>query len=237
MMRMVQGLVGLLALPGEVLIEKGAMSRGLFFIMRGAVRIVGNPQPLSLAQLARLRAKFDAYDADGSGAIDSRELQELVRSLGYVMKRKELANLVADIDSDGSGLIEFKEFIELLQANKDILKQLDVGDDGARSTDYDDLDLSEGFFGENSVLTRLPAEKTVRALKFSDFFLLPRAVFNSVLEENRQMRNLVEEFARLRNVVAAEHSSEIPSFKRSMTRQKTMGRLLARGGSPPGLAA
>ena len=40
LMRMVQGLESLLALPGEVLIAQDSLSRGLYFIMRGSVALV-----------------------------------------------------------------------------------------------------------------------------------------------------------------------------------------------------
>ena len=58
--------------------------------------------------------------------------------------------------------------------------------------------LSEGFFGEESVLTSRASTMTVRAAKYSDFFLLPTAVFNGVLAQNSAMKVLVTDYARRR---------------------------------------
>lgn len=116
-LRMVQGLVPHLALPGDVIIEEGSIGLGLFFIMRGAVAIV---------------RRLDPPRIDETGAC----------------------------------------------VHEDILDEL-----------------TEGFFGEETVIHGRPASNTVRATKYSDFFLLPMAVFDAVVEGNATMRRNVLEYA------------------------------------------
>ena len=159
-LRMVQGLVTLLALPGDVLIKLGTMGRGLFFIMRGAVNITSKQPELSPKHKEELRLKFNKFDEDSSGSIDFKELKAAIVSLGYEVKASELRKMVDDIDSDGSGLIEFEEFVEMLMSRKEVLaavfpEALADFDEGEEQT--------EGFFGEETTLSRTPSTKTVRA--------------------------------------------------------------------------
>jgi Ca2+-binding EF-hand superfamily protein len=60
--------------------------------------------------LAKIKARFDDIDIDGSGSIDSTELFE---ALGE--PRSPFTDAVfAIIDIDGSGLIEFEEFVRIM---------------------------------------------------------------------------------------------------------------------------
>ena len=54
---------------------------------------------------------FNTFDADGSGAIDVDELGVLLKALCVPLKnKKELEDLMEDMDDDGSGDIDFDEF-------------------------------------------------------------------------------------------------------------------------------
>ena len=62
--------------------------------------------------------------------------------------------------------------------------------------DFDDgVDQSDGFFGEESTLSKRPSTLTVQAVTYCDFLVLPVDLLNSVLEKNEKMRALVEEYA------------------------------------------
>ena len=52
---------------------------------------------------ARLRAKFDIIDADGSGAIDKAELGQLLEDLGKDVSEAQLGVFFGLADKDGSG--------------------------------------------------------------------------------------------------------------------------------------
>eukprot|EP00802_Teleaulax_amphioxeia_P004240 Tamp_04244.p1 GENE.Tamp_04244~~Tamp_04244.p1 ORF type:complete len:542 (-),score=106.38 Tamp_04244:1741-3159(-) len=62
-----------------------------------------------------LRAAFDLFDADKSGALDYSEVRTAMESCGMTLTDKEIHDMAAHIDKDGSGTFEFAEFIELVK--------------------------------------------------------------------------------------------------------------------------
>jgi len=70
---------------------------------------------MSNVQLAKCRQAFEAFDADGSGAVDSDELGGVLRGLGYTPTDDEVMAMVRRVDADGSGEIEFNEFLPLME--------------------------------------------------------------------------------------------------------------------------
>ena len=65
-------------------------------------------------QMQELREAFDLFDTDGSGSIDTKELQVALRALGFDSKKEKVRKMIADIDLDGSGTIDFEEFVEMM---------------------------------------------------------------------------------------------------------------------------
>jgi len=53
---------------------------------------------------------FDRFDANKSGEIDIRELQELTRALGLSMDRESINNSMFELDTNRNGAISFLEF-------------------------------------------------------------------------------------------------------------------------------
>ena len=64
--------------------------------------------------MQELREAFDLFDTDGSGSIDTKELQVALRALGFDSKKEKVRKMIADIDLDGSGNIDFEEFVEMM---------------------------------------------------------------------------------------------------------------------------
>jgi hypothetical protein len=54
-------------------------------------------------QMQELREAFDLFDTDGSGTIETKELQVALRALGFDSKKEKVRKMIADIDLDGSG--------------------------------------------------------------------------------------------------------------------------------------
>jgi len=67
---------------------------------------------LSDDELAELRETFNHFDLDGNGRMDTKELANLLTSLGGDDAADGLDAAIAALDSDGNGTIEFDEFVE-----------------------------------------------------------------------------------------------------------------------------
>ncbi len=57
---------------------------------------------------------FDKYDADGSGAVDKKELQAVFAECGQSLTDEECGELMTEFDTDGNGELEFKEFLAMM---------------------------------------------------------------------------------------------------------------------------
>ncbi len=75
----------------------------------------GQDRPSS-PELARFRAAFDLFDADGSGEISVSELRLVLKSLGKSATDQELARLIKEHDKDHSGKMEFDEFVDFVRS-------------------------------------------------------------------------------------------------------------------------
>src|SRR4028118_900491 len=84
---------------------------------------------------AKLWEVFKVLDADGSGAISSEELGQVMRSLGQSANETELRDMIKEVDLDLSGSIDFEEF-----------KMLMVSEQGDRQSR---LKMSFSVFDEN----------------------------------------------------------------------------------------
>jgi len=69
---------------------------------------------LTEAQLDEFREAFNSFDKDGGGSIDSKELKELMASVGQNPTDDELAEMIRIADADGTGDIDFAEFVTLM---------------------------------------------------------------------------------------------------------------------------
>jgi len=69
---------------------------------------------LTEEQIAEYKEAFALFDKSGTGVISSRELGNLMKSLGQNPTEAELRDLVNEIDINGDGVIDFHEFINLM---------------------------------------------------------------------------------------------------------------------------
>ena len=68
-------------------------------------------------QVEEIKQKFLQFDDDQDGAIDIRELRNVIESLGQTPTEEELQALLDELDSDKTSLLEFPEFLILMQQN------------------------------------------------------------------------------------------------------------------------
>ncbi|NMG08474.1 EF-hand domain-containing protein [Brasilonema sp. UFV-L1] len=69
---------------------------------------------LSEQQVEKLWEAFTVFDEDGSGAISTEELGQVMRSLGQTPSDTEVRDMIKEVDVDLSGSIDFEEFKALM---------------------------------------------------------------------------------------------------------------------------
>ena len=62
-----------------------------------------------------LQQAFNAFDADGSGALELDELKAILQTEGKEILETEWEAIVAQVDDDGSGEISLEEFTEMMK--------------------------------------------------------------------------------------------------------------------------
>jgi len=77
-------------------------------------------------QTAEFREAFALFDKDGDGTISTKELGQVMNSLGQKPTPQELENMIREVDTDGNGEIDFDEFLTMM-ARK--LKETDLEED------------------------------------------------------------------------------------------------------------
>lgn len=65
-------------------------------------------------KMSELREAFEMFDRDKDGLINSKELGNILRSLGHEPSEQELTDMINEIDGDADGKIDFNEFIDLM---------------------------------------------------------------------------------------------------------------------------
>lgn len=78
---------------------------------------------LTVEEIRELSATFQSFDVDGTGSIDSEELEQLMQALGQTPTKDELAQMLEDMDEDGNGTIELDEFLTTMSKRSDGFKK------------------------------------------------------------------------------------------------------------------
>ena len=70
---------------------------------------------LSQQQVEQLKIAFNLFDKDQNGAIDSNELQTVLKTLGQNIGKDDVQEMMSNIDMNDNGEIEFAEFVEMME--------------------------------------------------------------------------------------------------------------------------
>ncbi len=62
----------------------------------------------------QIKAAFDAFDADHSGQISSKELEQILLKCGVKVNEAQCHQLIKMFDANNSGMMEFNEFEKLI---------------------------------------------------------------------------------------------------------------------------
>eukprot|EP00794_Sanderia_malayensis_P015263 gene15263-16838_t len=71
-------------------------------------------ETLNEEQIEEFREAFYLFDSDGNGAITTKELGQVMRSLGQNPTEAELQDMINEVDIDGNGTIDFPEFLNMM---------------------------------------------------------------------------------------------------------------------------
>ncbi|EEY60338.1 caltractin-like protein [Phytophthora infestans T30-4] len=72
-------------------------------------------QELPEEQKKELREAFELFDTDKVGSIDYHELKVLMRALGFQVSKREVLDLVEDVDVQRSGRVDFNDYMEIMR--------------------------------------------------------------------------------------------------------------------------
>ena len=77
-------------------------------------RIIKEKVYLTQEQVDEIHEAFKLFDKDGSNNIDTEELKDAMRALGFVYDKKKVKELMEQADKDGSGQIDKEEFVAIM---------------------------------------------------------------------------------------------------------------------------
>lgn len=69
---------------------------------------------LSAKQQEDIKDAFNAFDTDGTGHMQTRQLKVAMRALGFEPKKNEIKKLVTHVDKNNTGLLCFNDFVEII---------------------------------------------------------------------------------------------------------------------------
>ena len=77
---------------------------------------------------------FHGLDRDGSGTLDRQEIQQAMSKIGMALDKKDVRELMDELDQDGDGHISTKEFADRLRlARKDMRDAAEQAEDSAQA--------------------------------------------------------------------------------------------------------
>ena len=96
-------------MPGDEFLEKkrNPIDGKMKIVVK---RVIKEKVYLTQEQVDEIHASFKLFDKDNSGNIDTEELKDAMRALGFVYDKKKVKDLMEQADKDGSGQIEMDEF-------------------------------------------------------------------------------------------------------------------------------
>src|SRR5690349_2951402 len=92
--------------------------------------------------IEKWKACFQTYDLDGSGTIDTNELQKALRGFGYNLSEQIVSLIVTKFDVRGRGDISFDNFVQscvTVQTLTDAFRRIDVAGTGVVTMTYEQV--------------------------------------------------------------------------------------------------
>ena len=73
-------------------------------------------------EIMEYKKYFDIFDKEHKGTITINDINKIMEILGYEISKKEVEEMVVEIDSFGDWELDFKEFVTLIQKYKNKLE-------------------------------------------------------------------------------------------------------------------
>mmetsp|Transcript_16059 Transcript_16059/g.22586 ORF Transcript_16059/g.22586 Transcript_16059/m.22586 type:complete len:155 (+) Transcript_16059:55-519(+) len=93
---------------------QGKFSKPISPNATGAASMAESPDP-EQRKLEVLKAVFEQFDANHNGTMESCELREVMKQLGWSHTDEEVERALQILDKDGNGTIELEEFVKFGQ--------------------------------------------------------------------------------------------------------------------------
>ena len=65
-------------------------------------------------QITEFKEAFTVFDENGDGVITTKELGNVMKTLGQNPTEAELQDMINEVDADGNGTIDFPEFLTMM---------------------------------------------------------------------------------------------------------------------------
>jgi len=101
-------------------------------------------QRLSKKQVAEYQEAFNIFDSDRDGFIRLEDLERVFKVLGQWISRREMKDMIEEVDNSGDGIIDLEEFFTMMaRMEQDVPKNEEL------RTAFDMIDADhDGFIGE-----------------------------------------------------------------------------------------
>ncbi|UJR23610.1 hypothetical protein I4U23_026597 [Adineta vaga] len=174
---------------------------------------------VSIEQDNQLKEAFALFDRVGGGVIRTKDLEHVMKSIGYQTTPNELKQMIQEVDIDGDGLINFNEF--KLMMNHEGENRLEIFNDELVNEAFRIFDKEgNGFITEKglrAVMNNLGEQLTddelhdmIREADLDGNHRVDYAEFSALVRRLLQVENLSTTFTPITSAGAYEGRGIIP---------------------------
>ena len=76
-------------------------------------------------KIAEYKEAFDMFDKNKKGTISAADITKIMKNFGYPISKKEVEEMIAEINTSGTGELDFEEFVTLMQKQIQYIDETD----------------------------------------------------------------------------------------------------------------
>jgi len=112
---------------------------------------VVDPNGLTSMEIQEYKDVFEGFDKNRSGRISMAELGDMLTSMGRIIpSKKDLENIMEEIDTDKNGAIDFSEFLHFMTTERNSRKLSSDASDYGEIFDFMDIN-KNGFISADDL--------------------------------------------------------------------------------------